>query len=56
MMIAYTLRRKDYTNSICIARISLRRPAGFTLKRITTGSRSEKMRAKQKEDEKESNC
>lgn len=53
MMIAYTLRRKDYTNSICIARIGLRRPAGFTLKRITTGSRSGKMRAKQKEDEKE---
>lgn len=51
MMIAYTLRRRDYTNSICVARIGLRRPAGFTLKRITTGSG--KMRAKQKEDEKE---
>lgn len=33
MMTAYNLRRKDYTNSFCIARLGLKRPAGFTLKK-----------------------
>lgn len=31
MMIAYNLRRKDYTNSL--ARLGLKHPAGFTLQR-----------------------
>lgn len=31
-MIAYILRRKDYTNSPCIARLGLRHPAGLFLK------------------------
>lgn len=40
MIVAYNLKRKDYTNSLCIARLGLKHPAGFTLKRrITTGSR-----------------
>ena len=56
MMIAYNLRRKDYTNSLCRARLGLKHPAGFTLKkRITTRSRSGKERGKQKEDEEEQN-
>lgn len=46
MMIAYTLWRKDYTNSLYVVRLGPRHSAGFSLrekkKRRTTGNRREK--------------
>lgn len=56
MMIAYTLWRKDYTNSLYVVRLGLRHPAGFSLrKKKEENYRKQKRKegGKQEEDERE---
>lgn len=56
MMIAYTLWRKDYTNSLYVVRLGPRHPAGFSLrKKKKENYRKQKRKegGKQEEDERE---